>query len=126
MKATEFRIGNLVDLYGKIATVQRDDFCQNKTGSGIAIDQGKPMPLTEEWILKFGFKKEYHELVLWLKGDWCIKFGTYKNDIYLRLQANGYYEFEGELDITNTCKHVHQLQNLYFALTDEELKLIER
>jgi hypothetical protein len=66
MKANELRIGNWIqgepisipklDMYG--------DGTMTITGQGIAfMEQGlyeghyKPIPLTEEWLLKFGFEK---------------------------------------------------------------------
>lgn len=64
--------------------------------------------LTEEWLLKFGFKG----------------FGG-------RLELNtGFYEFvwKGELYLVVegqwlhiNCNNVHQLQNIYFALAGQEL-----
>ena len=64
-----------------------------------------PIPLTKEWFLKFGFKKEGNTAKYWTLGTvdlWEIS-GTYVNDL----------DYE--------VKYVHQLQNLYFALTGEEL-----
>ena len=67
----------------------------------------EPIPLTEEWLVRFGF--EYSDL----NGDsglWKIPpfqiYGKYNQFIY-----------DYKLDVN----YVHQLQNLYFALTSEEL-----
>ena len=98
MKANELRIGNYVNLFGLTATVQADDF--NMTEHGIAIEQGKPILLTEEWLERFGkiqwLYKDIDEYFVWFNGD----------KIYI--------------------KFVHTLQNLYFALTGEELKIIQK
>ena len=89
----------------------------------------KPIPLTEEWLLKFGFTNY----------EWCtdcafIKFNNshimlrYFNDKWyctktkVSKDSKGHKMSEGK-DIVRKgiIKHVHQLQNLYFALTGEEL-----
>lgn len=70
-----------------------------------------PIPLTEEWLVKFGF-----EVRPW---GW-----VYLNSNYLgfRLTLNKYrYEISGEKG--PVMESVHQLQNLYFALTGEELTI---
>lgn len=65
--------------------------------------QAQPIPLTEEWLLKFGFKKGERG---WFKTlDKNLKFNLYT-----------YRDKE-------LYRYVHQLQNLYFALTNEELKI---
>jgi len=117
MKAQELRIGNLVDLYGSVATIQRSDFREDVYG--IAIDSGKPIPLTEEWLLKFGIPY----------NDW------FKNTSYLIKKSNADFEDFKEWDFyiqtANKDKqvmityihYVHQLQNLFHALTGEELTI---
>jgi len=71
-----------------------------------------PIPLTEEWLLKFGF----------------VKHKT--TDIYPTFAKQMFNWNDGILYIIgygfmNHIKHVHQLQNLYFALTGEELVVKE-
>jgi len=72
------------------------------------VDDLQPIPLTEEWLVKFGLKKtvgiEFHE---WNLGDW----GIIQND-----------KFEGYPYLVE-FKYVHQLQNWWHALTGEELKI---
>jgi hypothetical protein len=56
MKEKEFRIGNLV--YGKkIETVRGiiDAYAWFNDEANLHIELCKPIPLTEEWLLKFGF-----------------------------------------------------------------------
>jgi len=66
------------------------------------------IPLTEEWLLDFGFEKD--ELGWFFKeNDYC-SFGLFfKNNEWL------FYISDTKI------KYVHQLQNLYFALTNNEL-----
>ncbi len=108
MKAAELRIGNWVMYSSKIQVNE------NKIRECVDHpDRFEPIPLTEEWLLKFGFINDIDE-------DW-------RNDI-LRLNADWnneegwffYVNYNG-LRPSEHIKHVHQLQNLYFALTGEEL-----
>jgi hypothetical protein len=64
------------------------------------------IPLTEEWLVTFGF--EYIEEYKWWEIDWCN----------FTIDLGGEYEFEFAF---HPIKYVHQLQNLYFALTGKEL-----
>lgn len=70
----------------------------------------KPIPITEEWLVRFGF--EVNNTESWYyKGNFrWSKVGRYWLWFGIPMQ-NGLF------------KHVHQLQNLYFALTGQELKL---
>lgn len=129
MKANELRIGNMVQLYRRPSDKDKsvysvkdilkhkniyfvslsDDFMVNiETGIG-------PIPITKEWLIKFGFSKSY--------PDGEESFG------YWDLNNVEFLDFEnGEFEINSTAfifKYVHQLQNLYFVLTGEELKLKE-
>jgi hypothetical protein len=77
----------------------------------------KPIPLTEEWLIKFGFKLTenhvgYNEYRLNTLG---FRVQCSKNNNPVSLCNNRGY-------ITDFI-HVHQLQNLYFALTGEELEI---
>tara|TARA_R110002124_G_scaffold199603_2_gene366415 strand:+ start:413 stop:733 length:321 start_codon:yes stop_codon:yes gene_type:complete len=102
MKATELRIGNWVMYSSKIQVNE------NKIRECVDHpDRFAPIPLTEDWLKRFGF--EYSDL----NGDsglWKIPpfqiYGKYNQFIY-----------EYALDVN----YVHQLQNLYFALTGQEL-----
>ena len=70
-----------------------------------------PIPLTEEWLLKFGFEK--------LEG-WDDTFFFQLNNVQITDYNVSGYDYD-----SFNIRHVHQLQNLYFALTGEELKLKE-
>jgi hypothetical protein len=106
MKATELRVGNYFQ-WIKIASMGIGVDVITKDNHYTYEDFKEPIPLTEEWLLKFGF--EYSDL----NGDsglWKIPpfqiYGKYNQFIYdYRLDVN----------------YVHSLQNLYYALTGEEL-----
>jgi hypothetical protein len=88
----------------------------------------EPIPLTEEWLIKFGFvsldaEEDYYE--------WGL---PNENGERFALEQHGYnptkqpYVFVYDLGLGQQeikIKHVHQLQNLYFALTGEELTIKE-
>lgn len=76
----------------------------------------EPIPLTEEWLIKFGFKISKYG------------FPTKNNFQVGHVTTDENYQFEYSLGtigkwILKDIKYVHQLQNLYFALTGEELTL---
>lgn len=104
----ELRIGNVTD----------KGIIKNFYESGIHVGYGKcfgfneidPIELTEHWLLKFGFEKLNYTYLA--KG-----LAVHNHDIvsfYMLYEQNRTY-----------IKYVHQLQNLYFALTGEELKIKE-
>lgn len=82
-----------------------------------------PVILTEEWLVKFGFKSSSdadYELgpVRYMIND---KTFAYKCGIPSHVYASS-CEDDPHYDIELPhIKFVHQLQNLYFALTSEEL-----
>jgi len=121
MEAKELRIGNYIDdertthvVYGVdnyyiksywLKDIDRETLYETKK------EYIKPIPLTEEWLLKFGFEKNLKDL------SWSLP-----NRVPLT------FYFDGErLSVKfyqgNEKRYVHQLQNLYFALTNEELTI---
>ncbi len=73
----------------------------------------KPIPLTEEWLLKFGFVQSQDiDTIFGLK----LNDFWYINEFQIRNKFNSIL-----LDVE--LKYVHQLQNLYFALTGTHLIL---
>jgi hypothetical protein len=74
----------------------------------------EPIPLTEEWLIKFGFTEEY-------RSKMHSTFYTENLSYYFWYENKRQYASFKGTDIV--CQYVHQLQNLYFALTGEELTL---
>ena len=110
--ANELRIGNYVSEYGETTVVGLSTFGLYQEMKGIMQSSITPIPLTEEWLIRFGFEKQ----MAW----------TYR----IHLSGNNYlvyYLGEKGWSINNknysdfSCQYVHQLQNLYFALTQTEL-----
>jgi hypothetical protein len=133
MEAKELRIGNLISanyVYeGQVKTFERFNdtlnvvfFSDGKpNGIGEYLYDVKPIPLTEEWLLKFGFE--------WDDVETKTNGGTEKmllKDILLmkRHQDTLWVACPyGYLISPHRTLYVHQLQNLYFALTGEELTI---
>jgi hypothetical protein len=116
MKANELRIGNLVNYNegGIFKVIGIHEFgidCEDEIETTyMEYENFKPIPLTEEWLLKFGFEERM--------------FGWWSDVLFLRTEnRNGYfYDWQKTNQTTGTyIEYVHQLQNLYFALTGEEL-----
>ena len=114
MEATHLRIGNLYLQKGGnfVQTVNKETFILIE--SRYVIPEG--ILITEQWLLDFGFvydnnwhykfgenplTKDYLMNLCWIDGE---EFPFYRN---------GYFKI----------KYIHQLQNLYFALTQTELIL---
>ena len=75
-----------------------------------------PIKLTEKWLFKFGFEQN---------GILELKFDEYSKGFITLGMVNGgeeIYQFiyDGKCFLT-FVEYVHQLQNLYFALTGKEL-----
>jgi len=126
MKASELRIGNLCQDKMSGAQLKVTGLKENDI-SFYVIDrdlfplqpgwQAEPIKLTEEWLLKFGFTRhhaDYANDVIYIKNvpdNTEFEWGVYPNGVGSGIQIKN----------RNLLKHVHQLQNLYFALTEEEL-----
>tara|TARA_R110002153_G_scaffold216657_1_gene369161 strand:- start:197 stop:601 length:405 start_codon:yes stop_codon:yes gene_type:complete len=133
MEAKELRIGNYVNFKfhkdcGGVKGIEvfvsdLEIILQNNSKS----EYYTPIPLTEGWLVKFGFTcfwdDDYDNNVFSL-----IRSGNY-DDVIIdpswvsQTECNrfviAHFDYEMDLEI----KHVHQLQNLYFALTNEELTI---
>jgi hypothetical protein len=147
LKATDLRIGNWVVLV-------KENIYENKDYQLDAYDIYKasefdditecllPIPLTEEWLIKFGFEKinertfriidkskdeklGYKDERNWKELDiiyWeYIAMGSYAKGYKFKWNDEKYVNYQKE----KTIDYVHQLQNLYFALTGEELTIKE-
>lgn len=124
MKASELRIGNICGMPSSETetVITSMDISDIENGYKNRL----PIRLTEEWLVKFGFLKtsvpmkfdliytDYRmgQFVLFILPNKKveIEFFAAHNDI----EERGYLK---------SVKHVHELQNLYFALTEQELTL---
>jgi len=133
MKANELRLRNYIQIMdGSGHDCQPTEITSIKENSvGISckifnlslgtyyqLEDLEPIPLTEEWLLKLGFKKNGEEYSITMMslvfviqppkpmGEWQ----TFYSWIYDTFKFS-------------VIKYVHELQNLYFALSGEELEI---
>jgi len=120
MKETELRIGNIsVDSNGVEVKIMEllTDYARVWVNKDEWVSVGcnylNPVELTEEWLLKFGFEKD-SEYIVGAGICWYFKHPDYKYKLSetFRLLLLG-------IDL----KYVHQLQNLFFSLTEEDLMI---
>ena len=113
MEAKELRIGNWVLVendHETIKAITQTAFLCVLDGKGDGYMQLHkdvyPIPLTEEWLIKFGFER------------WNDVYNFYHKLNGVEIENGNIYVGHG-----NEIKYVHQLQNLYFALTNKELTI---
>lgn len=145
MEASELRIGNFLDRNGKMEIYQidgkshngrikiYDHYNQCYINHWFDISTFKPIPLSEVWLLKLGFKKtdKTQKPSYYIgrddKNSWNsfrIQYSTII-DINTMIETNGFIGLYLCNKYWCTIQYVHQLQNLYFALTEQELTLKE-
>lgn len=116
----ELQIGNLFNVAGidrlvRVTAIFRTYFrCEDK--DGVMFDESlrinyTPIPLTEEWLMKAGFVKPRYQKYYILNG------------VRIRWDNNLEYWEVHQFYLKQDMKYLHQLQNLYFALTGEELNI---
>ena len=133
MEARELRIGNWVyqgSKYGEqecssYEIYQYSLYCGGSDSVSDYYKEWKPIPLTEEWLLKFGFSaKDYKKGYIGIDH----KAGSMITDFVLTYpkvlgEHQDVFVWEHSKWKYNTFKYVHELQNLFYCLTGEELTL---
>jgi len=116
MKANELRIGNYIYEYNKPFKVTHftiGSFARSSSKYNGGRRDLKPIPLTEEWLLKFGFESSQD---YYIKPNSGLMIG-----VTLDGQLYSHFDSDYPLLLNHKIKYVHQLQNLYFAFTNTEL-----
>ena len=120
----ELRIGNLV-MFRKDKIVEVSNlgnlFETIETVNGLRygsddINEYNPIALTAEWLEKFGFEKLTDKNKGWKQTSFSLNNGRFIVNFDDGLLTVNFL-------IGSEYKYVHQLQNLYFALTNEELNI---
>lgn len=111
--ANELRIGNLLHNDNVIVKIDARSVFDIWDDKG--IKNYKPIPLTEEFLLKFGFEKSNRLDLGELKPCYAIL------SLAIMIRHNSF--FIDWIGGNTELKYVHQLQNIYFALTGDELTL---
>jgi len=129
MKVIELRLGNYV-LYGKhiitVYNIHRDiiNYAHAQgADDGDLIESLTGIPLTEEWLLKLGFEKPFNVVLNEYYPDYSFNHFHVDLKIEDNMSVCYIYCIKGSFRFVNY--HVHQLQNLYFTLTGEELIIKE-
>ena len=78
------------------------------------LDELEPIKLTEEYLLKLGFKKGSY------KKFWGIEF--FKNGISICLEDNEFRFYRSTNRAYTIYDYVNEIQNLYYSLSGEELE----
>ncbi len=128
MNVREFRIGNYIvdyetepnQIHWQIEQIRPSSLQSKNLGASFRNNScwtldPEPIELTEEWFVNFGLVCDKDKGVTFL----------YSYSFYIVYEAEDdycVYEYVNDNFITSV-KYVHQLQNLYFSLTGEELIL---
>ena len=118
MKVNELRIGNWVETpYNESIQIimVNKGYVMDYFNEMISLDEINAIPLTEEWLDRFGAEK-VNEISEYFDGE-----DMYSYELYLD-GAECLFDRKCNCQPYEHIKYVHQLQNLYFALTGEELK----
>jgi len=136
MTAEELRIGNLIEVDGMYHCKNDPAYYEDwnvEVVRGIYNDfelmidndviiytktESRPIPLTEEWLLKFGFER-----TKWIEST----LDKDKFRLHQTLTENGMineFYHDGDFPFDRVIiGSVHQLQNLFYCLTGNELTL---
>lgn len=126
MEAKELRLGNFFIEENSKEIIEVIGLEKNRViFSGMFLEkwQAKPIELTEEWLIKLGFSCDWSKIYTKKIEDNTFELRFDKTDKIIVLDVNINYE-ETSLEFKH-IKFVHQLQNLYFALVNSELQLLE-
>jgi hypothetical protein len=124
MKPSELRIGNLIFFDKDVTNVDIITLDQMSQYDGDCLDMGyDSIPLTQDWLVKFGFTHSfpygnngfYYNDVISLGYDCEEPFTGQNLHVWITKERVPYPT------IISGVQYVHQLQNLYYALTGKEL-----
>lgn len=124
MKASDLRIGNLLYNDGVAVTIDARSIFDIWNDQG--LKKYSPIPLTTEWLERLGFTPDSHKLLYnhpspEVPEDEHKDLGKNFPAFFFnkRPEVNSWMDCHTRV----TVAYVHQLQNLYHALTGEELTL---
>jgi hypothetical protein len=141
IQANELRIGNLVQIeiddeiyYTKVEGIKKSEVSLSLSIRGYKWDDLEdidPIPITHEILEKAGFEKKLLNQYFYPGGFQLslFKIANYSGDAYFDYDSNeGYLRLLSSdggdtSSVIEKIQFLHQLQNIYFALAGEELKV---
>ncbi len=139
MNANELRLGNILMYNSPISFTSQNvevniyhlsDILGETPLSDLSRKNAyQPVILTEEWLIKFGFEKTSS----WIGADMQFEYIDYRIDQFtcfnpdsggIEVEFNSVLESTDNRSYITTIQYVHQLQNLYYALTGKELEVV--
>lgn len=119
LKLYELRIGNFFEIklppthqkrMIRISQITHDHVLLD--GTWHHLNELIPIPIKDDILLKCGFEK----------FKWITESNVYKlDDFNCVLDENGLQVFGADFNNLKPLKYLHELQNLYFDLTEKEL-----
>lgn len=132
IEAKELRIGNYLNLDGvikQISTIHYDDtvrFYDSEKGSigcySLKNKSIQPIQLTEDILLRLGFVWNENTLTFEHTNRKLANWHVSKS-VHISVQNWQVFNYVLKAVVNGKVKYLHQLQNLYCALTGEELTL---
>ena len=128
MKVNELRVENWVynddntyskiegiRLFGDVVSNEIEIYSKDNVEGTLSISKLSPIPLTEEILLKCGFKNSKSNIITY----------TYINNpaYYITEIGNCFTFISCDKIRVRSIKYLHELQNLFFAITGEELEV---
>jgi hypothetical protein len=124
MRAQELRLGNITETLRTNGNpnnwVRMEITGHHIITCGTHPEWFRPIPLTKYLLERLGLNKQKHEEdgIIYQRGKLVVKF---KKGIYWFWFSDS--EDDWYYTTSISIQYVHQLQNLYFALTGEELEI---
>ena len=136
MKANELRIGNYVNIEGDVVKVKEIyeksiHYTNGEYESYATEDFIHPITLTEELLLRIGFKKNQH-------NDWWEYYPSREDEVSILMRdnyttieyANLFHCPEDVTEVNYDSKlefprriYIHELQNAYFLMSNQDMEI---
>lgn len=122
MKKQELRIGIIMfdSVRQKNIRIELKHFKELEIAEKNFFERYKPIELTPQWLERLGFVKG-QQLIKVDTQEYIKKVGRLKIDVtHCKQSLNGAFFYFINNASMGKIKYVHQLQNLFFALTQTE------
>lgn len=117
MIAKELRCNNYVDFMGVVRKVTPMFILEQRQSDLANQEYLKPIPLTEDWLLRMGFERQEENNSYQLDTNFGVSFWGRDGVINTYCESN---EFGNEM------KYVHEIQNRFHSLSGaQELTIKE-